>query len=397
MISKNTYTTYLDFIEEDRFIEWRLFRTDELESYWQDFQIDHPEYVELINEAIKKINIVQLNKKSKLSPESKDELYDRVLNSINHFEKRKTTRNFLIISVAAASIAILMMFTFSKSLFKTNMLQDDILIGYTRPSENVRLISGVNTIQLDDNASIKLSDASRGQASIAVDNNEKNIDLSRTGVNRLIVPSGKRSFLVLSDGTKVWINSNTVLEFPTEFMGKSREIRVKGEIFLDVKKSKTKPFYVHTSAFDVRVYGTKFNVSAYSEDAENYVVLVDGSVMMKTKNKTSIILDPNDKVTLNTRDGNSIKKEKVNIEEYVSWKDGFMVFNDLPMSEMLKKIGRYYNVDFINISGPKCLTGKTCSGKLYLSSELDSVMVSVSSLSSAIFRQKDSVIYMTNK
>ena len=82
---------------------------------------------------------------------------------------------------------------------------------------------------------------------------------------------------------KVWINSGTEVRFPVNMEGKERSIYVDGEIYIEVAKDKERPFYVHTSGFDVRVYGTKFNVTSYKADKEKSVVLVEGSVSVCSK------------------------------------------------------------------------------------------------------------------
>jgi len=173
------------------------------------------------------------------------------------------------------------------------------------------------------------------------ESNVSEMSLPENVMHKLMVPSGKRSILQLSDGTRMWLNSGTELDFPSKFGGSTREITVKGEIYIEVAEGQ-KPFYVNTSQFRVRVHGTKFNISAYG-DEDNTVVLVEGSVEVVTAGHESTWLSPNEKAAIST---GKILKETVNVDEYTGWKDGVLIFDQTPISEVLKKIGRYYNVNF---------------------------------------------------
>lgn len=122
------------------------------------------------------------------------------------------------------------------------------------------------------------------------------------------------------------------------------------------------------------------------------VVLVDGKISIKTAQHETEML-PNEKAEIVN---NQITKETVDVSEYTSWTKGILEFNETPVSEILKKVGRYYNVQFE--SSPDIpLNARTCSGKLFLSSNLDSVMTSISVLSSTDYRRENDIIYITKK
>ena len=247
-------------------------------------------------------------------------------------------------------------------------------------------------IRLNDKSHIGLKD--NGKA-VITDSTEstKDLILATTELNKLVVPFGKRTNLTLSDGTVVWLNSGTQLDFPSEFKGKSREIFVDGEIYIDIATDKKKPFIVHAGNMNITVMGTSFNLSAYKDDISKSVVLVNGKVQIETDNNYKTDLEPNEKIEINY---NSITKEFVDVSEYVSWKDGLLEFNSTPMSEILKKIGRYYNVEFEKTQDLS-LNEKTFSGKLFLSNNLDSVMISISALSSTEYLRKENKIFISKK
>ena len=208
-------------------------------------------------------------------------------------------------------------------------------------------------------------------------------------MNRIVVPYGKRSNITLADGSKVWLNSGTQLDFPTTFTGSTREINVNGEIYIEVEENKDIPFIVNTNNMSIKVYGTSFNVTAYEEDDINRVVLVNGSVGLSVLGqKNEVILKPSEKADLIATD---IIKETVNTSEYISWINDVLEFNETPISEILKRVGRYYNVQFENMPEIS-LNKQTCSGKLFLSNNLDSVMTAISSISSTEYTRNNNII-----
>lgn len=205
------------------------------------------------------------------------------------------------------------------------------------------------------------------------------------------MPYGKRTYMKLSDGTEVWLNSGTQLDFPSEFRGKRREIFVDGEIYIEVAHNSKIPFIVHAHDMDIMVEGTAFNITAYKEDNRKTVVLVEGKVKIEAGDGYRDELRPNEKIEIFEH---AVSKETVNVSEYIGWKDGILEFNSAPMSEILKKVGRYYNVQFDETSA---LNDQTFSGKLFLSGHLDSVMTSISILSSTEYERENNTIRIRKK
>lgn len=137
-------------------------------------------------------------------------------------------------------------------------------------------------------------------------------------MHQIMVPNGKRADITFSDGTRIYINSGSKVIYPDIFEERKREILVEGEVYLDVAKRKDCPFVVKTREFDIRVLGTSFNVCAYREDEAASVVLVRGSVEVTTENKSKVRLAPNQLVDIK---GNKTQVRKVDVSEYISWKD----------------------------------------------------------------------------
>lgn len=388
--------TYVHFLTDDEFIKWRLYPTAELNEYWSDFIKNNPDCKEALEEAIEKFKSVHINK-TELSHEKIDELLNRILHSTSAKLKRKKRLRFYYWSSAACLLLLVASTVFIQFIRPDNEIDPNIsssntIVGKTLPSENIQLISGNKALDIKQNAEIQLSE--KGEVSIIEDGKEQvgktELDASQETINKLIVPYGKRSTLVLSDGTKVWLNSGSELLFPTRFQANERHITVSGEIFIDVAEDKHSPFYVHTSQFDVRVHGTKFNISSYHDSSEKSVVLVEGKVEI-TATGTTKILSPGE---LFSWESGRIRYGKVNIDEYISWKDGIFIFRQATVSDILKKIGRYYNVNFNNNQSQ--LSKRTCSGKLFLSEDIGQVMDILSVISNTSYKKSGNNIYIDN-
>tara|TARA_R110002050_G_scaffold10071_1_gene34956 strand:+ start:3495 stop:4700 length:1206 start_codon:yes stop_codon:yes gene_type:complete len=170
--------------------------------------------------------------------------------------------------------------------------------------------------------------------------------------NTLNVPFGKKFELVLSDGSKVHLNAGTSLRYPVQFIpGQDRQVFLKGEAFFDVAKDRNNPFIINSGDLNIRVLGTKFNVSAYEEDELTEVVLVEGSVGLYNKSeefhRDSFLLTPGNKGSFD-KQRNLIDSQEVITGLYTSWMTGELVFRNMTFENILKKMERNYNVTITN-------------------------------------------------
>jgi len=167
---------------------------------------------------------------------------------------------------------------------------------------------------------------------------------------------GTRSKFLLSDGTTVFLNSGSKLIFPLNFKGNSRKVELVGEAFFEVIQNPAKPFIVKTSDLNVKVLGTGFNLQAYSDSKEISTTLVHGKVILETESagisKQLAELKPSDHAVFNA--GN--KKINISVEEdldkFIGWKDGKLVFFNDPLENVSDKLGNWYNVA-VKISNPE--------------------------------------------
>ncbi len=170
-------------------------------------------------------------------------------------------------------------------------------------------------------------------------NNQKTI------YNSLVVPRGGEYQLQLEDGTKVWVNSETRLRYPTQFADNKRVVLLEGEAYFEVSKDKTRPFIVKTQGVDVRVLGTHFNISSYADEDAVRTTLVEGSVsVMDNKNPDeNLLLSPGHQAVFSKKSGD-LKNKKVNVDLYASWKDGKFVFQESSLTDIMNRVSRWYDV-----------------------------------------------------
>lgn len=165
------------------------------------------------------------------------------------------------------------------------------------------------------------------------------------GKSTIVVPEKGEYFVVLSDGTKVWINSGSELEFPNRFCGDIREVKLKGEAYFEVASNPQKPFYVLAGETKVRVLGTAFNVLAYQDDLQTEVALLRGKVSFDVADK-AYVLTPGEIATLDRESGKTIIR-KGDVAAIVDWKAGRFNFEDMPLEKLTVKLSRWYGVTFI--------------------------------------------------
>ena len=168
-----------------------------------------------------------------------------------------------------------------------------------------------------------------------------------SGDYEMVTPKGQRSIITLFDGTRVWLNADSRLDYPESFAGKkTREVYLEGEAFFDVTENKEQPFIVNTSDLKVKVLGTAFNVRSYKKDNLIETTLVRGQVSISSKAEqgSAVILRPNQKVVYEKKSGKLMLKNQVDTEKSTSWRDGKLYFEDEAFSEIVKALERWYNV-----------------------------------------------------
>lgn len=164
-----------------------------------------------------------------------------------------------------------------------------------------------------------------------------------SGENVVEVPRGQRASLTLSDGTKVWLNSQSKLTYPNHFSTKKRDLRLEGEAFFEVARDEHIPFIVHSPLLVVKVLGTKFNVKAYSNE-KSIVTLAEGKVEVETNDhRSKLILKPNEQVSY-SKDVGMVLEKNINTNMVKSWLKGEGAFIQQRLDDIISELERRFNV-----------------------------------------------------
>jgi len=217
--------------------------------------------------------------------------------------------------------------------------------------------------------------------------------------NILSVPYGKQFDVLLADGTFIHLNAGSVLKYPSNFDGNSkREVFLEGEAYFKVAKDKSSPFIVKTENLDTRVYGTEFNVSAYLNDNTTEVILVEGIVGVQEATKKSnftnnyVIIKPSQKASIG-KTLNGLKIENVNVNSYIAWKSGVLMFKNENIGNIFKKLERQFNIEIQNNYSE--LYNHSYTG-VFKSENIDEILTIISTHTNFSYLIKGNKIIITN-
>ena len=163
--------------------------------------------------------------------------------------------------------------------------------------------------------------------------------------NKLDIPRGGEFCLTLSDGTRVWLNSETSIQYPVVFGTKERRVFIQGEAYFEVAKDAKKPFTVQFMSSSVTVLGTSFNIRAYPEEKQSQTTLADGSERINSPG-SSMLLKPGEQAEVKALSGEMVKKE-VDVKTFTSWKNGRFVFEQEPLENIMRTLERWYDIRVI--------------------------------------------------
>lgn len=163
--------------------------------------------------------------------------------------------------------------------------------------------------------------------------------------NKIIIPRGGEYNLILADGTTVFINSESCLEFPDQFNSNKREVRLEGEAYFCVNKMPECPFIVRTAKMEIKVTGTEFNLKAYKEETIVQTTLVKGEVNVMANGKAYKLL-PSQQAEMNTESSRVTVKE-VDVIPFIAWKDGLFLFKGNRLENIMTTLSRWYDFEVV--------------------------------------------------
>jgi len=313
-------------------------------------------------------------KKSDLKHDDIVEARTQIWQAIEEQTELNAKSNYITwLKVAAAAVVLFFIgFVINRQLNKQYNNQD---IAKNKPTA-IKPGGNKATLTLADGSKISLTDATNGviakQAGINI-TKTKNGELIYTVVstssektknlyNTIETPRGGQYQINLPDGTKVWLNAESSLKYPTAFSSDERLVQLKGEAYFEVAKLLNKKggrvaFKVNSEIGEgrnqqVEVLGTHFNINAYTDEPNNKTTLLEGKVrILNMSSLASTILKPGQQSVI-AASSPSVLVKNVDAEDAVAWKDGFFSFNDENLQTIMNKISRWYNVD-ISYRGAK--------------------------------------------
>ena len=273
---------------------------------------------------------------------SMDNAWDKIITRVSEIKRRRK----IIFYRIAASIAILLIgsyYIIDSNLKGTDEFVSEI-IAPGAPKATLILADGseINLEEIGD-STIQLAEGANIQKNKEVISYQDS-KVEKEIFNTIKIPRGGEYTLVLSDGTKVWLNSDSELSYPVKFIGDTRTVSLKGEAYLEVAENKSKPFVVKTPGTEIEVLGTAFNVKAYPDELGEETTLVRGCILCyKPGHKENAVQLMPGSQAITSDESSQVAVKSVDADLYTSWKDGLFVFRKLPLEEIMKTLGRWYN------------------------------------------------------
>lgn len=382
---------YESIIQNPLYIKWIFNSTPELDLYWEEYIEKHPEEEHHLLELKTKLRGIKLANES-LSESEKLKIAYEISKKLDKEDQKNKQRTRFTYFMKYAAVAVLF-FSIGAMAVYLKMEKRDLAMNGSEMEMSVPvngpflIMPEGHTIPLANGEST-LDYTTPGELLLNKDS------IIRTGepskLSRLVMPHGSSSKIVLSDSTVVWLNAGSNLIYPSNFTGNTREVVLFGEAFFNVKGDKNKPFVVQTTAIEIKVLGTKFNISAYPEDNIIQTVLKEGKVSIREigtdKIENEIILVPNQLASFDKKT-KLTEIKNVNTDFYTSWTDGLLSFENRDLNRVIKSLERYYN---INIQFENPMLGMVkISGKLDLKQNRNEVFEYLEKVSSTKFEKKD--------
>jgi ferric-dicitrate binding protein FerR (iron transport regulator) len=361
-----------EFILDDDFMQWVLHPTQETDRYWNGFLKNHPEKKQLVKEAVFMIKAIRA-----VEPAITQQRLTRVYKNAQPSPTPVRKIGWRVAKIAAVFLLLISIGGLWYYL-QTDRQSFPMELATTEQLEKGRVILPNGKVNEFETEQTQIRQTVSGDLTINNDTvlvGDNSAKTEKQTLTQVVIPYGKRSDIILADGTRIWLNAGSQLSYPANFTGNTREVYLSGEAFFEVESNPAKPFHVITGDMKIRVTGTKFNVTSYAGDQATQAVLLSGKIHV-TKNKRfgrSVELEPGERIIYNKQKDN-MKKDQVNVELYASWVNGYLIFDNEPVENIFKKLERYYDK---NILTEKLSDQPTFTGKLDLADDLEKVLENI--------------------
>ena len=307
---------------------------------------------------------------------------------------RKVIRWKLIASVAAAVIVLCLLFKeFYNPISSPVSKQAPLLI-----SEQVAMQDTCVMLHLADGRRVALDDSTElmGQNNwkfqdgrLVYSQLEAPAQQQSLAFNKVEVPHGKQVQLLLPDGTRVWLNTASWIEYPVAFDQKQRQVRLHGEAYFEVAHNPKVPFVIDALGTQVKVTGTAFNISAYPSDGSVTTTLLKGGVEIQ-KGQQQIALKPGQKAVAGD-DGISVKQGQINTEQTLAWKNGYFMFEEMDIVSVMRSVARWYGIE-VRFDGK--LPDIKIGGTFPVTADLEEFLADLHAVSKITFKRKGKEVWV---
>ncbi len=259
---------------------------------------------------------------------------------------------FKLSGIAAALLVLTGLYFLLRSVHESEVNTE-----YTAVYEHIQPGSNKALLTLSNGSKIELAELdtvfSLNGAQINIDSSTvsyKNTIANTQSIhyNTLSTPRGGSYKIRLSDGTLVWLNAQSELRYPETFIGDNRTVYVKGEVYFEVSKDKSKPFFVYYNDNRIKVLGTAFNVKAYENSKKSFVTLCEGSIQLLSNGHSDVLI-PNQQAVISQSE---TVVNKVNAYNFTAWKDNMFLYRSASLGLILDDLSRWYNTE-IFYTNPK--------------------------------------------
>jgi transmembrane sensor len=305
--------TYQSFLKDESFKNWALQPDQESNQFWQEYIIAHPQEQEEINKARQIIRSIQFDEYKEREADQKYQIFRNIITG------QKSARGIVL----------------EKAQFNTQRAIKNS--GYWSIAATVLLVIGLGFYFFWYGSQSSIPET-KTIATIVKEN-----------------ASGRKSTILLPDGTKVKLNSESRLSYPELFEGDQRTVHLSGEAYFEVAKDPLKPFSVISGDIKTTALGTAFNVQAWQDESVIQVALAEGKVRIgKTEDASAndhYYLDPGQKI-VHTANSAEFQISTFDPVQEFGWKEGIIVFHEANLNEFVNKLSRWYGVNF-EIRGDK--------------------------------------------
>ncbi len=269
--------------------------------------------------------------------------------------KKKTSKTIIFFKYAAAILLPILIGYSAYYFMNQNVGQKNnmVMLADIKPGirKAILVLSNGQNIDLDkqDVATIKEEDGTViGKANDELTYIGNQLGKSKKTLrNTLVISKGEEYSIVLSDSTKVFLNSMSKLAFPVRFSGNKREVTLEGEAYFEVHKDSQHPFIVTVNGMQINVLGTSFNVNAYPDEQNVYTTLVEGKVMINQVNQENkkMYLEP-DQQAIFSKPDLEMEIRNVDAKQYMQWTTGTYTFTNQSLDEIMKSLSRWYDFTY---------------------------------------------------